>query len=1264
MAFEDEEIQQEPIRQNINDTDNSSTGSTDNNNTNNSGENNGPPPEVNDRGELVSIQTKSILVGDTGHYSPRSHEELDALVSDGLIKEKHKQLFVSKYEAWHGELPKSKTSAPQVDPSMEQERDQPIDINKVLPELTSPAPLEEERGPTIDLNAFINEENVSQDTSRQDVSQGNSNIPKALKEKIEQESGVSLDDVIIHYNSLEPFKFNANAITIKNEIFLAPGQEHCLEEELRHVVQQKQGLVKPTGTENGVPVNTSSSLETAAKNGQSQKGETTQNSQQQEIVQKNDETLTFVVKVEGKLTGRELIILIENQIYGQIVNSDWSINGVDIDPAKTFGKEGEIIAYDVTIPAAGYQYYRAKSATAKGVELDDKGQVKGADRRSAELETLPKGTKDALLDEINRRFKEASGKDQKEKGDEALWNVYRDEVLAQREKVVNLSDKAKQLVKVVEEGGLVIAPKDYPKMIQLLEKIEQMDSTLVAEYASRTTTKATSIEHMEQSLDSFVKEQEKRGEHKKDRTAMENELFATEGLFDDLQTFGMISGSLAPGSGLAVIKYYEDLNEKVKKYGFKNLADYSNKIDAYLASFQQEAVVTGVGLLQQYEHFLYEEEQRYLASADARALGDAVAQTDAKKKYKESDQNGSMANVADMATVGVDSKAVEKNIQSYRDKSKRLKSEADSTMQAFGKDHPLLKDPAFDLKKLSQQSPEDTKAFLLSYIKEQKEKIAQTKEKMQSDEDFVFTLDNLMQHMYQQEGIAKGSIQDKAIQDRIGDIKFKDALISIGIALLAIGLGLVSAGGGTVGVMAGVGGAALSVYDVTREFSKYAEGQAAHDVGLLSKEPSFAWVILAMVGAGLDFAAVAKLLPPLKVPVEDFNRLVEEDPVKALSELDKGLSDIGVIDAKLKANILKRAENKAEFLKKMRSMNMAQMQIIPGSKELIDLAVYAAKNGYTRVADFFNVLKKNGLKKNLGDLTAEETKALREALEEGVRKADVENLATTKGATLTDEQTQLLTEIKREIPADQFKVLESKKLTKEGLENYAEALRLAGDDTIARSEIIEYLRLITDKGTLSIKQMEQALEGLNTFMQKYQGKISGDFASRFRRAVQKNDMLEAQAEIKLAEDLLEGRTVLGNNVKVEGLKDGVEEGVQTPEYRMITASGEKALAEVKAMATLSKNGFKNNLKKAISQVKEQMNSTGEAYGYIRIDATLQQKATTLTQDDIFNIVKGRLLDPTQRGIDYIKHVEVLYFDSTGAQKLLFEVNSKKEIIIL
>ena len=110
------------------------------------------------------------------------------------------------------------------------------------------------------------------------------------------------------------------------------------------------------------------------------------------------------------------------------------------------------------------------------------------------------------------------------------------------------------------------------------------------------------------------------------------------------------------------------------------------------------------------------------------------------------------------------------------------------------------------------------------------------------------------------------------------------------------------------------------------------------------------------------------------------------------------------------------------------------------------------KSGITRVDDFFKILKQNRLKKSLGDLTGDEVKAL----ESAVSKTEIDNLIRTKGAFLTDDQTKILEQIKREIPAPYFKVLENKKLTKEGLGNYAEALRLAGDDTIARSKIIEY----------------------------------------------------------------------------------------------------------------------------------------------------------------------------------------------------------------
>ena len=81
---------------------------------------------------------------------------------------------------------------------------------------------------------------------------------------LEAASGVSLGDVEVHYNSHKPAAIGALAYAKGNEVFLGPGQEQHLPHELTHVVQQKQGIVEPTGNIGGMPVNTSDSLESAA----------------------------------------------------------------------------------------------------------------------------------------------------------------------------------------------------------------------------------------------------------------------------------------------------------------------------------------------------------------------------------------------------------------------------------------------------------------------------------------------------------------------------------------------------------------------------------------------------------------------------------------------------------------------------------------------------------------------------------------------------------------------------------------------------------------------------------------------------------------------------------------------------------------------------------------------------------------------------------------------------------------------------------------
>lgn len=86
-------------------------------------------------------------------------------------------------------------------------------------------------------------------------------LPDHLKQGVEALSGLTMDDVRVHYNSAKPTGFQALAYTQGADIYLRPGQEKYLAHEAWHVVQQKQGRVQPTGTINGAGLNDSRRLE-------------------------------------------------------------------------------------------------------------------------------------------------------------------------------------------------------------------------------------------------------------------------------------------------------------------------------------------------------------------------------------------------------------------------------------------------------------------------------------------------------------------------------------------------------------------------------------------------------------------------------------------------------------------------------------------------------------------------------------------------------------------------------------------------------------------------------------------------------------------------------------------------------------------------------------------------------------------------------------------------------------------------------------------
>ena len=90
-------------------------------------------------------------------------------------------------------------------------------------------------------------------------------IPTQMKMDFEQRSGLSFDDVRVHYNSDKPRKIGALAYTQGTQVHIGPGQERYLKHELGHVVQQKTKQILHTKIMNGLLVNDDAGLEAEAE---------------------------------------------------------------------------------------------------------------------------------------------------------------------------------------------------------------------------------------------------------------------------------------------------------------------------------------------------------------------------------------------------------------------------------------------------------------------------------------------------------------------------------------------------------------------------------------------------------------------------------------------------------------------------------------------------------------------------------------------------------------------------------------------------------------------------------------------------------------------------------------------------------------------------------------------------------------------------------------------------------------------------------------
>ena len=209
-------------------------------------------------------------------------------------------------------------------------------------------------------------------------------MPDSLKSGLENMSGIDLSDVKVHYNSLQPAQLNAHAYAQGNEIHIAPGQEKHLPHEGWHVVQQKQGRVKPTKQlKSTVPINDNPSLEkeadvmgakvlnqTAKENAGYTKQLKSKGSKgviQRQEINKRVTGITHLVKMEGGSIYNEDFL--KNEVM-EVENGDIVLIDTDVKYMSRRGPNQE--KYNATDKTGSqhYKWFKVISVNGKKVDKD------------------------------------------------------------------------------------------------------------------------------------------------------------------------------------------------------------------------------------------------------------------------------------------------------------------------------------------------------------------------------------------------------------------------------------------------------------------------------------------------------------------------------------------------------------------------------------------------------------------------------------------------------------------------------------------------------------------------------------------------------------------------------------------------------------------------------------------------------------------------------------------------------------------------------
>jgi hypothetical protein len=450
----------------------------------------------------------------------------------------------------------------------------------------------------------------------------------------------------------------------------------------------------------------------------------------------------------------------------------------------------------------------------------------------------------------------------------------------------------------------------------------------------------------------------------------------------------------------------EQLAQQLARYGFPSIDEFAAYVAQFEKSFEDGAVRITLDILARYAGKLYQESQRYQDPGvvkdlhgklggfrtqfqqfdhNARIWNDHAAQTNRDREVGRLPGNGH-----------IHARPPTPEQTQAGEKAKAAKASAEAQIKDLSKDYPIFAeedlpvDRRLDKAALARASESQLAGVLQSHIANRAAVVADARGQLESKHELIYKMDKLMPTFYAEMDIQPGSIHDQIIKDKIHDDAIAKLVGGILLAVVAIALTVVSLGAATPAVVAAgasISAAGLSTYMAYDEYKQYTAEHAVADAGF-ADDPSVVWLVLAIVGAGVDVAAATKAVRTLAPAAKALHAGGElTDFTKAVEALQKSKQ----LDEKIAA----AAENAAAARKAYAaargelSTALGKAYSFPGPftdpevyKSLVKMAAAKIREGSHSLAGFIAELKQARLAAKLGELSPEELARAKQAFDE------------------------------------------------------------------------------------------------------------------------------------------------------------------------------------------------------------------------------------------------------------------------------------------